>query len=91
MDESSGGWSSTWHASVVVPPVTASAAQTEIYKHLLILCQHDPPSPLFFTPAGTNDKAGSPFYLLRWMSPLSIKESLAPLEDWSYPSVDPST
>ena len=45
----------------------------------------------FFTPAGTNDKTGSPFYLLRWMSPLSIKESLAPLEDWSYPSVDPST
>ena len=43
------------------------------------------------TPAGTNDKTGSPFYLLRWMSPLSIKESLAPLEDWSYPSVDPST
>ena len=42
----------------------------------------------FFTPAGTNDKTGSPFYLLQWMSLLSIKESLAPLEDWSYPSVD---
>ena len=63
------------------------------YRHLPTLCQQDPPllSPLFFTPAGTNDKAGSPFYLLRWMSPLSIKKSLAPLEDWSYPSVDTST
>ena len=58
-----------------------------------ILCQQDPllPSSLFFTPAGTNDKAGSPIYLLRWVSPLSIKESLAPLEDWNYPNVDPST
>ena len=44
-----------------------------------------------FTPAGMNDKTGRPFYLLRWMSPFSIKESLAPLEDWIYPSVDPST
>ena len=47
-------------------------------------------TPPFFTPAGTNDKTGNLFYPLRWMSPLSIKESLVPLEDWSYPSVDPS-
>ena len=40
---------------------------------------------------GTNDVTGNLFYPLRWMSPFSIKESLAPLEDWSYPSVDPST
>lgn len=28
--------------------------------------------------SGTNDKPGSPGYLLKWTSPLSVKESLVP-------------
>jgi len=35
--------------------------------------------------SGTNDKAGMASYMQRWTSPLSIKESLAPLPHWSYP------
>ncbi|XP_055352165.1 delta-1-pyrroline-5-carboxylate dehydrogenase, mitochondrial-like [Paramacrobiotus metropolitanus] len=35
--------------------------------------------------SGTNDKAGSPAYLLRWTSPRSIKEGLTTLQDWRYP------
>lgn len=35
--------------------------------------------------SGTNDKAGSPFNLLRWLSPRSIKETLVPATDWRYP------
>jgi 1-pyrroline-5-carboxylate dehydrogenase len=35
--------------------------------------------------SGTNDKAGSPWNLLRWMSPRSIKETLVPPTDWRYP------
>ncbi len=35
--------------------------------------------------SGTNDKAGSPWNLLRWMSPRSIKENLCPPTDWRYP------
>ena len=34
--------------------------------------------------SGTNDKAGSPLNLLRWVSPRSIKETFAPPHDWSY-------
>uniref|UniRef100_A0A6J0SVU2 Multifunctional fusion protein n=1 Tax=Pogona vitticeps TaxID=103695 RepID=A0A6J0SVU2_9SAUR len=35
--------------------------------------------------SGTNDKPGSPLYILRWTSPLAIKETHAPLGDWKYP------
>ncbi|HET7599865.1 MAG TPA: L-glutamate gamma-semialdehyde dehydrogenase [Gemmatimonadales bacterium] len=35
--------------------------------------------------SGTNDKAGSILNLLRWVSPRSIKETLAPPTDWRYP------
>ncbi len=35
--------------------------------------------------SGTNDKAGSAWNLLRWISPRSIKENLVPPTDWRYP------
>ncbi len=35
--------------------------------------------------SGTNDKAGSALNMLRWMSVRSIKETLVPPEDWTYP------
>jgi len=35
--------------------------------------------------SGTNDKAGAPHNLLRWVSPRSIKESLVPPTDHLYP------
>ncbi len=35
--------------------------------------------------SGTNDKAGAPQNLLRWISPRSIKETFAPPTDWKYP------
>jgi 1-pyrroline-5-carboxylate dehydrogenase len=35
--------------------------------------------------SGTNDKAGSPLNLLRWVSPRSIKETFVPAQDWRYP------
>jgi 1-pyrroline-5-carboxylate dehydrogenase len=35
--------------------------------------------------SGTNDKAGSPLNLLRWVSPRTIKETFAPATDWRYP------
>eukprot|EP00731_Ephydatia_muelleri_P014984 Em0008g704a len=38
--------------------------------------------------SGTNDKAGAAPYLLRWVSPVTIKETFVPITDWSYPSVD---
>ena len=34
--------------------------------------------------SGTNDKAGSPLNLLRWISPRTIKENLCPPKDWRY-------
>lgn len=34
--------------------------------------------------SGTNDKAGSPLNLLRWVSPRSIKETFAPPHSWGY-------
>jgi 1-pyrroline-5-carboxylate dehydrogenase len=34
--------------------------------------------------SGTNDKAGSPMNLLRWVSPRSIKETFAPEHEWTY-------
>ncbi|MCH1538014.1 MAG: L-glutamate gamma-semialdehyde dehydrogenase [Candidatus Poseidonia sp.] len=38
--------------------------------------------------SGTNDKAGSPLNLLRWVSPRSIKETFAPPHDWTYGWLD---
>ena len=35
--------------------------------------------------SGTNDKAGSIFNLIRWVSPLVIKENLNPPHDYTYP------
>ncbi|MFZ5479693.1 MAG: L-glutamate gamma-semialdehyde dehydrogenase [Myxococcota bacterium] len=35
--------------------------------------------------SGTNDKAGAPQNLLRWISPRAIKETFAPPTDWRYP------
>ena len=35
--------------------------------------------------SGTNDKAGSPLNLLRWVSPRTIKENLNPPTGWRYP------
>ena len=37
--------------------------------------------------SGTNDKAGSPLNLMRWVSPRSIKENLLPPRDWRYASM----
>ena len=34
--------------------------------------------------SGTNDKAGSPLNLLRWMSPRTIKETFVPATDYRY-------
>ena len=38
--------------------------------------------------SGTNDKAGSFLNLLRWTSPRTIKETLAPATDYRYPFLD---
>ena len=35
--------------------------------------------------SGTNDKAGAPANLYRWVSPRSIKETFSPPTDWRYP------
>ncbi len=35
--------------------------------------------------SGTNDKAGSPLNLSRWVSPRAIKETFVPPTDWRYP------
>ncbi len=35
--------------------------------------------------SGTNDKAGSPLNLLRWVSHRTIKETMVPAADWRYP------
>lgn len=35
--------------------------------------------------SGTNDKAGSPANLMRWVSPRVVKETFAPAESYSYP------
>jgi 1-pyrroline-5-carboxylate dehydrogenase len=35
--------------------------------------------------SGTNDKAGSAFNLLRWVSPRLIKETFVPVSDYRYP------
>ncbi|MGC6509129.1 MAG: L-glutamate gamma-semialdehyde dehydrogenase [Myxococcota bacterium] len=35
--------------------------------------------------SGTNDKAGAPLNLLRWLSPRTIKENFNPPKHWDYP------
>lgn len=35
--------------------------------------------------SGTNDKAGSSHYIMRWVSPQSIKETVVPVDDYKYP------
>jgi 1-pyrroline-5-carboxylate dehydrogenase len=35
--------------------------------------------------SGTNDKAGTPGHLLRWLSPRTIKENLSPPTEVGYP------
>jgi 1-pyrroline-5-carboxylate dehydrogenase len=35
--------------------------------------------------SGTNDKAGSFFNLMRWVSPRAIKETFVPATDYRYP------
>ncbi|PDH21270.1 MAG: hypothetical protein CND89_06030 [Marine Group II euryarchaeote MED-G38] len=35
--------------------------------------------------SGTNDKAGGPLNLLRWISPRSIKRTLEVPQEWDYP------
>jgi 1-pyrroline-5-carboxylate dehydrogenase len=38
--------------------------------------------------SGTNDKAGSPLNLLRWVSHRTIKETMVPATNWRYPYLD---
>ncbi|CAI4221499.1 unnamed protein product [Auanema sp. JU1783] len=38
--------------------------------------------------SGTNDKAGGPHYGIKWVSPLTVKETSVPLTEWRYPSMD---
>ena len=38
--------------------------------------------------SGTNDKAGSAMNILRWMTARTIKETMVPPEDWTYPFMD---
>jgi 1-pyrroline-5-carboxylate dehydrogenase len=39
--------------------------------------------------SGTNDKAGSLWNLIRWVSPRTVKETLVPATDYRYPSQQP--
>ena len=39
--------------------------------------------------SGTNDKAGSMWNLIRWVSPRTIKETFAPPRDYRYPFLEP--
>ena len=39
--------------------------------------------------SGTNDKAGSMWNLIRWVSPRTVKETLVPATDYRYPSLEP--
>jgi 1-pyrroline-5-carboxylate dehydrogenase len=41
--------------------------------------------------SGTNDKAGSPWNLLRWTSPRTIKRTAAPPRSFKYPYQDPDS
>ena len=39
--------------------------------------------------SGTNDKAGSMWNLIRWVSPRTVKETFLPARDYRYPFLDP--
>ena len=39
--------------------------------------------------SGTNDKAGSLWNLIRWVSPRTVKETLVPATDYRYPFLSP--
>ena len=39
--------------------------------------------------SGTNDKAGSMWNLIRWVSPRTLKETFVPPTDYRYPFLDP--
>jgi 1-pyrroline-5-carboxylate dehydrogenase len=39
--------------------------------------------------SGTNDKAGSMWNLIRWVSPRTIKETFLPPTDYRYPFMTP--
>jgi 1-pyrroline-5-carboxylate dehydrogenase len=39
--------------------------------------------------SGTNDKAGSMWNLIRWVSPRTVKETFVPATDYRYPFMDP--
>ena len=41
--------------------------------------------------SGTNDKAGSMWNLIRWVSPRTVKETFVPATDYRYPFMDPDT
>jgi len=41
--------------------------------------------------SGTNDKAGSMWNLIRWVSPRTIKETFVPPRDYRYPFLDPDS
>jgi 1-pyrroline-5-carboxylate dehydrogenase len=41
--------------------------------------------------SGTNDKAGSPWNLLRWTSPRTIKRTVSPPRSFKYPYQDPDS
>jgi 1-pyrroline-5-carboxylate dehydrogenase len=41
--------------------------------------------------SGTNDKAGSMWNLIRWVSPRTIKETFVPATDYRYPFLAPDT
>jgi len=38
--------------------------------------------------SGTNDKAGSAMNILRWMTARTLKETMVPAEDWTYPYME---
>lgn len=38
--------------------------------------------------SGTNDKPGGPHYLLKWVSPMTVKTNTTPLKEWKYPSME---
>ena len=39
--------------------------------------------------SGTNDKAGSMWNLIRWVSPRTVKETFVPAKDYRYPFMAP--
>jgi 1-pyrroline-5-carboxylate dehydrogenase len=41
--------------------------------------------------SGTNDKAGSMWNLIRWVSPRTIKETFVPPRDYRYPFMEPES